>query len=285
LEQNKRSPLIVSSAIFLICAAFHYVETLFIRTDESFLADNFINKTIGIIVLLVALRIFNYPLRAIGFQKDKRHILLAGLSTGLLCFTVAYSLEYLILSLQGQAPTFEWYVSGFSLTGEVVKQVGFVAYFLCVVFNIINVVMEEGIFRGLFIRLGLEKYNFTKANWYAAFLFGIWHLSMPVKSIVDGQMQFGEAAIMGIGYIILAMIMGVKWGLWFRNTECLWFGIAEHFFNNTIANLLHVASVDGHDEMQIVRIIIAQMLSLIITLIINHRTKTKRINHKMQMAN
>jgi membrane protease YdiL (CAAX protease family) len=279
LEQiNKKNPLFISTVIFLICAAFHYTETLFIRTDETFLADNFMNKMIGIIVLLIALKVFDYPLRIIGFQKDKLHYLLTGFVIGFLCFTAAYSLEYLILNLRGQFPFFEWYVSGFSLAGEIVKQTGFIAYFLCVVFNIINVIMEEGVFRGLFIRLGIEKYSFTKANWFAAFLFGIWHLSMPVKSVIDGQMQIAEAAVMGIGYIILAMIMGVKWGLWLRNTKCLWFGIAEHFFNNTIGNMLHVVSSGGHDEMQIIRIIAAQMLSLIITLIINRRNKVKNIS-------
>jgi len=33
--------------------------------------------------------------------------------------------------------------------------------------------------------------------------------------------------------------------------------------------VLHVVSIGGHDEMQIVRIIVAQMISLIITLVIN----------------
>jgi membrane protease YdiL (CAAX protease family) len=262
----------------MICAVFHYIETLFIRTEETFLADNFINKAIGIIVLLFALKIFNYSLNGIGFRKDKVKYLFFGFLTGLLCFSAAYGLEFLILSSQGQAPMLEIYVSGFSLTGEIVKQAGFIMYSLCVIFNIINVLMEEGIFRGLFIRLGTGKYSFTKANWFAAFLFGIWHLSMPVKSVADGQMQFTEAVIMGAGYVVLAMIMGVKWGLWLRNTNCLWFGAAEHFFNNTISNILHIASVGGDDEMQIIRIIFAQMLSLIITLIINSREKAKRMS-------
>lgn len=69
------------------------------------------------------------------------------------------------------------------------------------------------------------------------------------------------------------MLMGIKWGLWLRNTNCLWFGIAEHFFNNTIVNMVHIITKDGNDSLQILRILIAQLLSLGITLIINKRYK------------
>ncbi len=272
-HSKEKRPLALILAIFMICAAFHYIEVLFIRTEETFLADNFINKAIGIVILTIALRICNYSWTSIGFSKDKVRYLAVGFTMGLFCFAVAYGVEYWVLSIQGAAPSLQWYMSGFSLTGEVVKQSGLQAFLLCILFNIVNVVMEEGVFRGIFINLGTEKYSFARANWFAALLFGIWHLSMPIKSLLDGQMSFAEAAVMGIGYVVLAMIMGVKWGLWRRNTNCLWFGMAEHFFNNTIVNLLHVASVGGQDEMQIVRVVVAQLLSLAITLVINRRYK------------
>jgi membrane protease YdiL (CAAX protease family) len=274
MEQIKiKRPFTLEFVIFIICAVFHYVEVLIIRTDETFLADNFINKVIGIAILLLVLRLLNYSLVSTGFRKDKLRYLLFGFAMGLFCFALSYGLEFSILSIQKQSPFLEYYVSGFSLTGEIVKQTGLLVFFLCMLFNIINVIMEEGIFRGLFVRLGMEKYGFTKANWFAAFLFGTWHLSLPVRSVIDGQMRIVEAAGMGIGYVIISMIMGIKWGLWLRNTGCLWFGVAEHFFNNTIGNLIHVVSNDGHDELQIVRIIFAQMLSLIITLVINRKMK------------
>lgn len=259
--------------IFILCCLFHYVEVLAIRTDETFLADNFINKVLGIAVLIVCLRIFHYSWRDIGFRPDKLRYIGYGLLMGIFCFAVAYTIEYLFLLAQNLSPGFTWYISGFSLSGGLMKQTGALAFFLCILFNIINVVMEEDIFRGLFIKLGLERLTFVKANWLAAFLFGLWHLSLPVRSLIDGQMTIGEAVFMGTGYIILAALMGIKWGLWLRNTNCLWFGLSEHFFNNTISNVLHVASASGYDEMQIVRILIAQMLSLTITLIINRRAK------------
>lgn len=277
--KNKISqkPITIILLSFILCSIFHYFEVLIIRTDETFLSDNFINKIVGIIVLAVILKLLHYSWHDIGFRADKLKYLGYGLLVGLFCFIIAYGAEYFILYFQNLSPSFEWYVSGFSLTGEVIRQTSFVAFLICILFNIINVVMEEGVFRGLFIKLAAEKLSFVKANWFAALLFGLWHLSLPVRSLIDGQITVGKAAFMGMGYVIFAAIMAMKWGLWLRNTKCLWFGLSEHFFNNTIGNLLHVSSISGYDEMQIIRILIAQMISLAITLIINYRTKQKLI--------
>lgn len=276
-KYNKiQKPIATMILIFILCCIFHYIEVLAIRTDETFFADCFINKVVGIVILAISIKLLHYSWHSIGFQIDKIKYIGYGLAVGVLCFTVAYAAEYLILYFQNLTPAFDWYISGFSLTGDVVKQTGFLSFFLCILFNIINVIMEEGIFRGLFIKLGTEKLSFVKANWLAALLFGLWHLSLPVRSVIDGQMSFGEGLLMGGGYVILAALMGIKWGLWLQNTKCLWFGISEHFFNNTIGNVLHVSSVIGYDELQIVRILIAQMLSLGITLIINKRVKAKQ---------
>ena len=50
-------------------------------------------------------------------------------------------------------------------------------------------------------------------------------------------------------------------------TGSLYAGMADHFFNNCIAtNLLHVSTESGVDEMMIVRVLIAQLLSFFIVL-------------------
>lgn len=117
--------------------------------------------------------------------------------------------------------------------------------------------MEEGVFRGLFIKLAKERYSFNKANLIAAILFGLWHFVMPLRSYIDNEMSFQEMLVMGIGYVILAGIMSIKWGMLIEMTGTIWVGLAEHFFNNTIINALHVVTVSGSDEMQIARVMIA----------------------------
>ena len=107
------------------------------------------------------------------------------------------------------------------------------------------------------------------ANLIAAFLFGIWHIVMPLRSYMNGEMSFAAMALMSVGYIILAGIMGIKWGLLYRITGNLWLGLGDHLFNNTIAtNMLHVVSPTGTDELQIVRIMAAQLISFAFVLAI-----------------
>ncbi len=109
--------------------------------------------------------------------------------------------------------------------------------------------MEEGIFRGLFIKIFSESKPFMQANFIAAFLFGIWHIVMPARSCMDGEMSFTAMVLMGIGYIILAGVMGIKWGLLYHMTGDIWVGFGDHLFNNTVAaNMLHVISLKGADE-------------------------------------
>jgi membrane protease YdiL (CAAX protease family) len=60
--------------------------------------------------------------------------------------------------------------------------------------------------------------------------------------------------------------MEIKWSLLTKMTGSLWMGMADHFVNNFIINILHVTSSSGADEMQVVRIAIAQALSFLIVL-------------------
>ena len=77
---------------------------------------------------------------------------------------------------------------------------------------------------------------------------------------------------MSAGYIILAGIMGIKWGLLSRMTGNLWVGLGDHLFNNTVAtNMLHAVSLTGADELQIVRIMLAQVISFAFVLMISWR--------------
>ena len=69
-------------------------------------------------------------------------------------------------------------------------------------------------------------------------------------------------------------MMGIKWGLLNRMTGSLYAGMADHFFNNCVAtNLLHVTTETGIDEMMIVRVMIAQLLSFIFILVLWNRKK------------
>ena len=235
--------------IFMFCLSVRFVEYFLIETDKTAIGENVLHKVIGIIFLVLALKKINLTWRDIGFQRDGFVSgILKGLLLGSVCFAVSFGLELGILALQGNPAHLEIYISSFSLTGSQIKNTDFVFFLLCVLFNIVNVWMEEGVFRGLFIRTLSETKPFMQANYIAAFLFGVWHIVMPIRSCINGEMSFAAMLLMGIGYIILAGIMGIKWGLLYRITGNLWAGLGDHLFNNTVAtNMLHVVSLKGAD--------------------------------------
>ena len=280
MERNiKCKPTNLCMIIFMLCLSVRFVEYFLIETDKTAIGENVFHKVVGIIILAVILKGSNFTWSDIGFQRNSfAGSILKGLLLGSVCFAISYGLELAIFILQGNPAHLEIYISSFSLTGSQIKNTDFVFFLLCVLFNIINVWMEEGVFRGLFIKTFSEAKPFMQANFIAAFLFGIWHIVMPIRSYVNGDMSFAAMVQMDIAYIILAGIMGIKWGLLYRITGNIWVGLGDHLFNNTVAaNMLHVVSLKGADELQIVRIMAAQIISFAFVLVIHtYRTTNVR---------
>ena len=278
MERNiKCKPTNLCMIIFMLCLSVRFVEYFLIETDKTAIGENVFHKVVGIIILAVILKGSNFTWSDIGFQRNSfAGSILKGLLLGSVCFAISYGLELAIFILQGNPAHLEIYISSFSLTGSQIKNTDFVFFLLCVLFNIVNVWMEEGVFRGLFLKMLSETKPFMQANFIAAFLFGIWHIVMPIRSYVNGEMPFAAMVLMGIGYIILAGIMGIKWGLLYRITGNIWVGLGDHLFNNTVAaNMLHVVSSTGTDELQIVRIMAAQIISFVFVLIIHYYKNRK----------
>ena len=267
-EKMNRYPYLTCWLIFAICVASRIIEYYFIRTDETVFAENFLHKLFGIAVLLIVLALLKMSLKDIGFVKSDIINVGKGLLLGLCCFAVSYSLEMGILLWQGNKPSLNFYATGFSLSGGEIRRTAAGFILLCVLFNIINVIMEESLFRGLYLKLAEPVSGFAKANLFSAFLFGIWHWVMPMRDFTDGNLSFWGLIAMGVGYVILAGVMSIKWGLLYKMTGSLWVGLGDHLFNNVIAtNLVHVVTANEADSMQIVRIIVAQLLSLVIVIL------------------
>lgn len=145
---------------------------------------------------------------------------------------------------------------------------------MCIGFNVINVWMEEGLFRGFYITYIGKNHSEKIALYVAALLFGLWHLVTPFRSLLDGEMNAGVFLIMSIGYIVLSGMMGIKWGLLYQFSGTIWIGLADHFFNNcVVTNLLHVVTNNGVDDLQIIRVMIGELTSFI-AVVIYSKVKT-----------
>ncbi len=266
LNQLIKKPILSCSIIFVICSVARLIEYFYIRTDETFLSENFLHKLFGILLLWGVLSICKLRWKDIGFSSDGTVSGIGkGLLFGLVCSIFAYVVECLTLFFLHGNVHLSFYTSGFSLTNEKGSQAGILFILLSVLFNLINVWMEEGVFRGLFTKI-LEGLSYRRSLFFIAFLFGIWHLVMPFRDFLDGESSLTNLIVMGIGYVILAGMMSIKWSLLYKMTGSLWFGLGDHLFNNLASNLVHVVSNSEADSLQIVRILLWQLLSFAIVL-------------------
>ena len=254
--------------VYLICFAFRILEYFVLRTDQTFWGEAFVHKLIGIFILFITIKKCDLKPSEVGFRKQKvLPNLLIGLAFGMAIFILAYSVEILILISQGNFDTLNLYVSAYSAQGNIGNQTAYVFFLICIVGNIINVIMEEGIFRGAFQRLLEGNYSFITSAIIVSALFGLWHLMSPLRSYLDGTMSIGGFIANAILLISTSALVGFKFSMMTKLTGNLYMAMGDHFVNNTINNMLHVVSNTGADELMVVRISIAQSVSFTVVLI------------------
>ena len=255
-------------AIYLLCYAFRLFEYFILRTDQTWIGEAIVHKLIGIVILFVAAKLLQFTVQEIGFTKENcLRNLLKGLAFGIGVFIVAYAVEVLIAVLQGSFDSLQVYVSAYAIDENVGHQTEALFFMICIVGNIVNVVMEEGIFRGLFAKILEKKYSFVISAVIASVLFGFWHVIGPVRNYYDGTSGMEGMIANVIMLLVTSALVGFKFAMLTEMTGNHYMAMGDHFVNNTIVNLLHVVSDTGADEMMVVRVSIAQSVSFILVLI------------------
>ena len=141
-------------AIFTLCLSVRFAEYFLIETDKTAIGENVLHKAVGIILLALVLKRVNLSWSDIGFHRNGFvSSILKGLLLGSGCFAISYGLELAIFILQGNPAHLEMYISSFSLTGSQIKNTDFIFFLLCVLFNVMNVWMEEGVFAVCLMKL------------------------------------------------------------------------------------------------------------------------------------
>jgi membrane protease YdiL (CAAX protease family) len=273
----KIRPSLFIVLFFLLCLAARIVELLVIRTDQSVVGEAFIHKLLGIALLAGALYVWRLKWRDIGFRGDKAARGIAfGLLLGAGAFAVAYGVELFMQMHGGSAPSLSFYATSYGLAGNSAMQSGLLFILICIIGNIINVVMEDGVFRGLFMRLFGEKRSFVASMLLSSVLFGIWHGLLPLRSFLDGEQSSTGALMSALLLIVTSFVFGVELCLLCKWEGSLWTGMTVHFINNASANLLHVVTSSGVDELQTVRIAIAQTILFVVALALVLAQRKKR---------
>ena len=268
LINTKTKTVLAVLIIYFICFAFRALEYFLIRTDQTFFGEAFIHKLIGVGILVGAVFLFHYKFKDVGLKTGKAFLdILKGLAFGIGVFVLAYGVEILILAAQKEFKGLEFYVSAYSANGNFGKRTDFIFFFICIIGNVINVVMEEGIFRGLFQKMLGDKFKFVIAAIIASLLFGVWHIMSPLRSYIDGEMSIGGFIGNTCMLIGTSALVGFKFAMIGRLTGNLYMAMGDHFVNNTIVNILHVISNEEADHLMTIRITIAQSVSFTIVLI------------------
>ena len=263
--------------IYLICFILRLIEYFLLRTDSTVIGEAIFHKLAGIAILIIFARIYKYKAAEIGFSPEKWGVkLTAGLIFGIICFALAYCVEVLIVKASGSYTGLKFYVTSYSVNGNLGNQTGLLFFALCFFGNIVNVIMEEGVFRGLFIRRLQEKFSYSPTAIISAVLFGFWHGVAPVRSFLDGESSAFALCMNCLILILSSAVVGFKYGLITKLTGSGFMAMGDHFVNNTLVNILHVTSVNGADQLQMIRISIAQTLSFILLLLYYFYSK----NHK-----
>lgn len=266
-------PIKLIMALYVSCGVLRALEYMVLRTDQIVFGEAFVHKLAGILILAMTARNLAFNWRDIGFARNSAaQKTVYGLLLGAVSFAVAYGAEFFVLAVNGNAPVLQGYITGYALSGNRGRETGLLFFIVCAAGNILNVVMEEGVFRGLFIKLAERRYTFATAAALSSALFGLWHIAAPVRSLLDGEMSVEQVAVTAVLLVLTTGITGVKFCLLTRLSGSLWMPMADHFFNNTMINMLHVVTASGADMLQILRISVAQTLSFLLVLFIYWKT-------------
>ncbi|MBE5962987.1 MAG: CPBP family intramembrane metalloprotease [Lachnospiraceae bacterium] len=255
--------------IYLLCYFFRIVEYFGIRTDQTIIGEAFIHKLIGIVIIILVMKKCSYHFEDIGImRKGCIRYTFYGLAFGLAMFLVGYGTEVAILRAQGKFQSMEVYVSSYAVDQNIAMESGMLFLIICIVGNIVNVMMEETLFRGVFQKIMMRKFSFVKAAVFCSILFGLWHVIGPIRNYMDGISSLQGTIANILMLFITSGLIAFKFAMLSRLEGALYMGMADHFVNNTIVNLLHVTSSTGTDEMMFVRISIAQSISFVIVLLV-----------------
>ncbi len=262
---NRKNVLFFVFVVFSICFILRLMESFFIRTDQGIIGEAILHKVLGIVVLLIVTKI--YSVHDIGFFGDNKLFnLLRGLGIGIITFTFAYLIEVYFIIGYRNFVGFDFYVTSYSVTGNIGKQISFFAFAICILGNVINVIMEEGVFRGLFQKVLESKYSFLVAAIISSSLFGLWHVVSPIRSFYDGSMSFNGLIMNSLILVVTSALVGFQFSIMTKLISNLYMAMGYHFLNNTIINTVHVVSNTSVDQYMIIRIATAQTISFIIVL-------------------
>lgn len=254
--------LIIPLVIYIVCYVIKLYELIALRLDETFIGEAVLHKIIAMLILYFAINYLGVKLSDIGFRLKRVALKCGiGLLLGIIPFLIGYTLEFLILRGRGIDASFSVHMVSYCFGGAMMQNSGIIYIVLCILFSIISAIMEEGMFRGLFLRFYSSEASFTSAMLCCGLLFGVWHNIPILRELIDGSIGTSLFITASLVQIILVCLVGIKMTMLVKLTGSLWVAIVDNFVNSLLIGLLHMSTQSGIDELILVRVFIAQLIS------------------------
>jgi membrane protease YdiL (CAAX protease family) len=270
-----KRPVLTGLVLMFIALCFKFVDHFVLRLDER-LGEIILSKSLGFVLVILFVWLAGRTLKDIGLHsKSLGTSVSIGVIVTVIAFIVGYGVDFFI-QLHNQAqPTF--LVDAIDSKAGVSGRLLFGVWL--VLGNFINAFMEEGLFRGVMIRLFRVKLNFWRTNWLQAFLFGIWHLPWVLKYLQMGTIETtGEILFAVFSNSVPQLLMGMIWGYLFLKTGNLWAPWAAHVLANSVGNLLHITSLNGLDSGFALRMAIYTVAALLCMFLVKHLAERNRMS-------
>ena len=258
-------PILTGLVLLVIAFFFKWIDTFVLRLDER-LGEIILCKVLGFGLVILFVRATGRRLRDIGLHSRRlgQSVLIGTLIT-VAALVLGYGVEFAVQMQRQPVVHFAAIDPKAGVTGGLL----FVVWMI--VSNFINSFMEEGLFRGVMIRLFRVKLSFWRANVLQAFLFGIWHLPWVLKWYQTGRIEEqGGILLATIMQFLPMLLIGFAWGYFYLKTGSLWVPWIYHVLNNTMLNLLHITTVDGLDSGFAVRGSVNLAVALLSMLLVKH---------------
>jgi uncharacterized protein len=183
LRFSLERPILTSLVLLVIAFFFKWVDTFVLRLDER-LGEIILCKTLGFVLVVLFVWACGRKLRDIGLHsRQLGPSLLIGIVVAVIVLVVSYGVEFVAQLSKQPVLHFEAIDPKAGVTG------GFLFVLWMLLGNVINSFMEEGLFRGVMVRLFRVKLSFWWANLLQAFLFGLWHLPWVLKWMQTGRIE------------------------------------------------------------------------------------------------
>jgi len=241
LTISVKRPVLVVITLFILACLIKFFDSFVFRLDEL-IGEAILTKLLGFILVAAYVWVCGRKLSDIGFHAQ---YLGAALLIGFVGFGILYALAFtsqlFLLRSSGEEATFV-----FSAVDPKTGMSGGLSFGIWLLFtNLVNSAMEEGLFRGIMIRHFLIRFSKWGSIFLAAGLFAIWHLSWPLRNLLDGRATPGEAAFEAFGLLLATLISGVVYGYLYYKTNNIWGPFVGHTINNGIFNVLFILTSKG----------------------------------------